>query len=79
MGAWGTGNFDDDIANDWAADFGEIGYLSYVRRVLEPVAATSGEEYLCARISCEALAACEVIVRLKGNWGTRDSYSKKGG
>jgi hypothetical protein len=77
MGAWGTGSFDNDIANDWAADFVEIGYLSYVRRVLEPVAATSGDEYLCARISCEALAACEVIARLKGNWGTRDSYSKK--
>jgi hypothetical protein len=75
MGAWGTGSFDNDDACDWAADFVEIGALSYVRRVLERVVATSGEEYLCAPISSKALAACEVIARLKGNWGTRNSCS----
>jgi hypothetical protein len=77
MGAWGTGNFDNDTANDWAADFVDAGDLSFVRDVLEKVAATTTEEYLRERISCHALAACEVIARLKGNWGTRDSYSEK--
>ena len=30
------------------------------------------------RITClpESIAACEVIARLKGNWGARDSYSE---
>jgi hypothetical protein len=53
--------------------FVEIGDLSYVRRVLERVVATSSEEYLCAPISSKALAASEVIAQ--GNWGTRNSYS----
>ena len=77
MGAWGTGNFANDTANDWAADFVEVGDLSFVRRVLEKVAATTTEEYLEEPVSCHALAACEVIACLKGNWGTRDSFSKK--
>ena len=77
MGAWGAGNFDNDTANDWAADFVEGGDLSFVREVLEKVAATTAQEHLQERVSCHALAACEVIARLKGNWGTRNSFSKK--
>ena len=77
MGAWGTGNFANDNANDWAADFVEVGDLSLVREVLEKVAATTAEEDLRARVSCHALAACEVIARLKGNWGTRNAFSEK--
>ncbi len=77
MGAWSTGNFSNDTANDWTAEFVEIGELSFVRQVLEKVAATGAEENLCERVSCHALAACEVIARLKGHWGTRDSFSKK--
>jgi hypothetical protein len=77
MGAWGTGNFGNDTANDWAADFVKGGDLSFVREVLVKVAATTAQEYLQARASCHALSACEVIARLKGNWGTRDSFSKK--
>jgi hypothetical protein len=77
MGAWGIGNFDNDTANDWAADFVEGGDLSFVREVLEKVAATTAEECLQEPVSCHALAACEVIARLKGNWGARNSFSKK--
>jgi hypothetical protein len=77
MAAWGTGNFANDTACDWAADFVEVGDLSFVREVLEKVAATTAEEYLQARVSCHALAACEVIARLKGHWGTRNSYSQE--
>jgi hypothetical protein len=36
----------------------------------------SEEDYLEADVACEALAACEVISRLKGNWGLRNSYSE---
>jgi hypothetical protein len=34
MGAWGTGNFANDIANDWATNFVEVGDLSFVRQDL---------------------------------------------
>jgi hypothetical protein len=62
---------------NWAADFVEVGDLSLVREVLEKVAATTTEDYLEAGVSCHALAACEVIARLKGNWGTRNAFSEK--
>jgi hypothetical protein len=41
------------------------------------VVATSPENHLREPISCHALAACEVIARLKGNWGKRDSFTEK--
>jgi hypothetical protein len=78
MGAWGTGNFDNDAANDWAANFVEVGDLSLVREVLEKVAATTAAEDLQQRVSCHALAAGEVIARLKGNWGTRNNLGQVG-
>jgi hypothetical protein len=35
-----------------------------------------GDDDLDADASCEALAACEVVARLKGNWGVRDAYTE---
>jgi hypothetical protein len=74
MGAWGPDNFDNDDAADWADDFVEIGDMSFITEVLETVAATGAEDYLEAPMSC--VAACEVIARLKGNWGKRNSFSQ---
>src|SRR5215475_7949654 len=75
MGAWGKGNFDNDTANDWAADFVDAGDLSVLNKTLEKVLAAG--DYLSEPASCHALAACEVIARLKGNWGKRDAYTEK--
>jgi hypothetical protein len=75
MGAWGTGAFDNDTACDWAAELQGADDLTPVAAALERVAG-AGEEYLDSDAACEALAACEVVARLKGNWGRRDAYTE---
>ena len=35
-----------------------------------------GSDYLDSDVACEALAAAEVVARLRGNWGVRDSYTE---
>jgi hypothetical protein len=46
-----------------------------VRETLQKVL-NSGDEYLEAPDAEEAMAAAEVIARLKGNFGQRDSYTE---
>jgi len=74
MGAWGTGTFDNDTAGDWAYGLEDRTDLSLVHETLLTV--SSGDCYLDADDACEALAACEVVARLKGNTGTRDAYTE---
>ncbi|MCW8129388.1 MAG: DUF4259 domain-containing protein [Planctomycetota bacterium] len=74
MGAWGAHAFDNDTACDWAGDFVESKDLKMVRQSIKKVLSTE-DEYLDADAACEALAACEVIARLKGQWGLRNSYT----
>jgi hypothetical protein len=75
MGAWGVGSFENDTACDWTYGLDEVEDLSLVRETLA-AALDCGEDYLDADLACEALAACEVLARLKGNWGLRDSFSE---
>jgi hypothetical protein len=75
MGAWGHGTFDNDTACDWGYGLEEQRDLSLVRETLERVLEHK-EEYLDSDPGCEALAACEIIARLKGNWGERDPYTE---
>jgi len=75
MGAWGHGVFDNDTACDWAYDLKERDDLSYVEETLDKVLAV-GNDYLESPDAEEALAAAEVIARLQGNWGARDSYTE---
>jgi len=49
--------------------------LSPVLREIVGVLQT-GDEYLDVDQACCALAACEVVARLLGNWGQRDAYSE---
>lgn len=65
MGAWDVDTFDNDTACDWAYDLADASDLSLVQQTLEAVLQT-GDEYLEMDPACEALAACEVIARLKG-------------
>jgi hypothetical protein len=74
MGAWGVNTFDNDIACDWVYELEDVNDLSLVRETLARVLATSNE-YLDSNDACEGLAACEVLARLKGNWGVRDAYT----
>ena len=75
MGAWATGSFDNDTACDWASGLEGVADLSLVRDTLAQVIEV-GEDYLDADMGSEALAACEVVARLKGNWGPRNSYTE---
>ncbi len=75
MGAWGIGNFDNDTAADWALNLENCNDLSFVEETLQQV--LGGEEdFLDADLACEALAAIEVVARLRGNWGERSAYSQ---
>jgi hypothetical protein len=75
MGAWAADTFGNDTACDWAYGLEKVDDLSLVRQALEAVLAV-GDDYLDADIAGESLAACEVIARLKGNWGLRNPYSE---
>lgn len=75
MGAWGANTFDNDVACDWAFGLEEVYDLSLVQATLVRVL-TVGDAYLDSDDACEGLAACEVIARLKGNWGVRDTYTE---
>jgi hypothetical protein len=75
MGAWDVDSFGNDTACDWAYDLEDATDLSYVREALDAVLEV-GDEYLDSDEACMALAACEVLARLKGNWGKRNAYSE---
>jgi hypothetical protein len=74
MGAWGSGTFDNDTACDWAYKLEETSDLSLVKETV-PKALAPGNK-VDVSVAEEALAACEVLARLQGNWGTRNSYTE---
>ena len=69
MDAWAEDSFGNDSAADWAGQFAESG------RGLEAVAETlnvvmqEGPDYSDSDFAVDAIAACEVIARLRGHWG----------
>jgi Domain of unknown function (DUF4259) len=75
MGAWGVRAFENDTACDWAYELEDSHDLSLVRETLTRILAV-GNEYLDSSDACEGLAACEVVARLKGNWGVRDAHTE---
>jgi hypothetical protein len=72
MGAWSADTFGNDTACDWAFRLEEVDDLSVIQQAFEEVLAV-GDDYLDSDMACEALAACEVIARLKGKPGLRNS------
>ncbi len=76
MGAWAEDALGNDVACDWAAEFAAGGDLNAVSAKLAEVESV-GDAYLDADLASEALAACEVIARLKGQWGLRNAYSEE--
>lgn len=75
MGAWGVDTFDNDTACDWAASLEDYEDLSLVTSALQ-TAIDESEDYLNADVASAALAACEVIARLHGRFGARNSYTE---
>ncbi|MBX9901944.1 MAG: DUF4259 domain-containing protein [Burkholderiaceae bacterium] len=75
MGAWAIDALGNDDACDWVYGLDDCTDLSLVEDALNKVLA-EGDEYLESPDACEALAAIEVIARLQGNWGEKNSYSE---
>ena len=73
MGAWGTGNFDNDIALDWVFELEETNNLSLIKETVEAV---FPEDYIDSDVGTEALISIEAIARLKGNFGAENTYAK---
>ena len=74
MGAWSEDVFGNDSACDWAGEFLDSPKLSGVIDILTDVVGAKG--YLDSDLATEALVGCEIVARLKGNFGIRNSYSK---
>ena len=74
MGAWGVQAFDNDDANDWAFELAEADDLSVVESALNTV--TEAKDYLESPDASNALAACEVLARLNGKPGYKNSYTE---
>ena len=75
MGTWSYESFGNDDACDWSYELEEVDSLSFIEATLDAVLA-SGDEYLEAPEASQAIAAAEVIARLQGNFGVRDSYTQ---
>jgi hypothetical protein len=75
MGAWGADTFDNDTACDWSYQLKQSNDLALVVSAIAAVL-DAGDEYIESDAACEALAACEVIARLKGNWGVQNPYTE---
>ena len=67
MGAWDSGNFENDSVLDWLGDLEEAedGWAEIGERLLEIVNAGPGD-YLDSDPCCQALAADEVIAAAMG-------------
>jgi hypothetical protein len=76
MGAWGELAFDNDDANDWAYGLEDTDDLSLVESAFAELEA-AGSQYLEQGLACNALAACEVLARLRGNPGYTNAYTEK--
>jgi Domain of unknown function (DUF4259) len=63
MGAWGTGPFDNDDANDFAEEVGAKDDLVAVEGALDKVLA-SGGDFLQAPEASKAVAAAEILTLL---------------
>ncbi|WP_159065052.1 DUF4259 domain-containing protein [Thaumasiovibrio subtropicus] len=73
MGAWGTGNFDNDTACDWAFQLEESDDLSLIESTIDEV---FEEDYIDADVGSEALAAIDTLARLRGIERTKNAYTE---
>ena len=75
MGAWSHESFGNDTACDWSGPLADAVDLTYVDETLQRVL-DAGDDDLDMDLSCEAIAAAEVVARLQGHFGLRDAYSQ---
>jgi hypothetical protein len=75
MGAWDVGSFDNDTAADWTYGLEKTHELDYVEAAFDRVLAVGTGPVLADAAEC-AVAAAEVVARLRGNWGDETPYSE---
>jgi len=75
MGAWAADAFGNDTACDWAGDFSENPNIETIKNAIENV--LRSEEYLESDEASECLVACEILARLKDQWGKKSAYSEE--
>jgi hypothetical protein len=75
MGTWAVDAFGNDDAADWAYELEEAEDLGPIEEAIAEVLAV-GEEYLEAPEAAVALAAIEVLARVVGNPGEKNSYTE---
>lgn len=77
MGTWSLEPFGNDTACDWAYDLEESTDLSLIQQAFAKVLAADKEEgYVDADDGQEALAALEVVFKLKDKGTQSDSYTE---
>jgi hypothetical protein len=76
MGTWDASSFGNDTAGDWSYGLAKVDDLSYVESVLDGVLRVGSGTAVTSDDAQAAVAAAEVIARLKGNWGEEDPYSE---
>jgi hypothetical protein len=76
VGAWGELAFDNDSANDWAYGLDDVNDLSLIESTFAELEAV-GSQYLDQDFACNALAACEVLARLRGQPGCTNGYKRR--
>ena len=76
MGTWDADSFGNDTACDWTYGLEKVKDLRYVEQTLDQVLACGSNQSVPAEVAQCAVAAAEVVARLKGNWGIENSYSE---
>jgi hypothetical protein len=77
MGSWDTSSFGNDDAADWAWQFEEADGLQLIDETLENVfEEETSDGFIESPTGCEAIAACEVIARMKGFGTPSTAYSE---
>ena len=74
MGAWGPGVFENDCAGDWVDELEGSTDLSCVEEIFETIV-EMGDDYIEVDEGSAAVAACEVVARLAGKPGEKDTDS----
>ena len=74
MGSWNSDPFGNDTAGDWSYDLEKTNDLSLIKITLKAALDTE-VDYLEAPIAEQAIAAAEVLARLKGKYYVKNAYT----
>ncbi|HZL25269.1 MAG TPA: DUF4259 domain-containing protein [Acidobacteriaceae bacterium] len=73
MGAWGKGIYDNDDACDFVGEVVDSLDLSRIHAAVNEV--LNANQTLEAPLAAQGLVAADVVARLRGQWGERNSYT----